>query len=233
MTPHIEANIDDIASTVIMPGDPKRAKFIAETYLSDYRLVNSVRGILAYTGYYNDKRITVMASGMGIPSIGIYSYELFKFYNVENIIRIGTAGSYTSNDDLKIYDVLLAEEAYSESSFAKIQDENISDTLKSSSILNNKIKDTAKKLNIDLRLGKIHSTDAFYNENLNINEIINKGCLAAEMEAYGLFFIANKLNKQATAIVTISDNILTGEETSSVEREKNLNDMIKLVLESI
>ena len=231
MTAHIEAKIEDIANTVIMPGDPNRATFIAKTYLSDYKLVNSVRGILAYTGFYKNKRVTVMASGMGMPSIGIYSYELFKFYNVDNIIRIGTAGAYLK--DLNLYDVILVEESYSESNFGKVQDINIPDTLYSSSILNDKIKNTAKSSNIDLKCGKIHSSDVFYNENINIDELVKKGCLAAEMETYALFFVANKLNKNATALVTISNNIVTGEETTSIERERNLNEMIKLVLESI
>lgn len=231
MTPHIEAKIDEIAKTVIMPGDPNRAKYIAENYLSDYKLVNSVRGILAYTGYYNGKQITVMASGMGMPSIGIYSYELFKFYDVDNIIRIGTAGTYTS--ELNLFDVFLVEESYSESNFAKVQDSSIGDTIKSSSVLNDNIKNTAVKLDMNLRCGKIHSSDVFYNENINIDEILKKGCKAAEMETYALFFIANKFGKKATAIVTISNNIVTGEETSSIDRERNLKDMIKLVLESI
>ena len=170
MTAHIEAKIEDIANTVIMPGDPNRATFIAKTYLSDYKLVNSVRGILAYTGFYKNKRVTVMASGMGMPSIGIYSYELFKFYNVDNIIRIGTAGAYSK--DLNLYDVILVEESYSESNFGKVQDINIPDTLYSSSILNDKIKNTAKSSNIDLKCGKIHSSDVFYNENINIDELV-------------------------------------------------------------
>ena len=119
MTPHIEAKKEDIAKTVIMPGDPLRAKFIAETYLKDYKLVNNVRGMLAYTGNYKDTKVTVMASGMGMPSIGIYSYELYKFYDVKNIIRVGTCGAYTK--DLDLFDVILVNACYSESSYAKTQ----------------------------------------------------------------------------------------------------------------
>ena len=231
MTPHIEAKLGEIAKTVIMPGDPMRAKFIAENFLTDYKLVNKVRGIFAYTGYYNNKHITVMASGMGMPSMGIYCYELYKFYDVENIIRIGTAGSYTT--DLNLYDLLLVESAYSKTSFGTVQDENASDTVYSSESLNNIIKAKANELDQKLVCGKIHSTDVFYNDNDNLEELTNIGCLAAEMESYALFFTANKLNKQATAILTISDNIVTKEQTTSNDRETNLIDMIRLVLEAM
>lgn len=231
MTPHIEAKLGEIAKTVIMPGDPMRAKFIAENFLTDYKLVNKVRGIFAYTGYYNNKQVTIMASGMGMPSMGIYCYELYKFYDVENIIRIGTAGSYTT--DLNLYDLLLVESAYSKTSFGTVQDENASDTVYSSESLNNMIKTKASELNQKLVCGKIHSTDVFYNDNDNLEELTNIGCLAAEMESYALFFTANKLNKQATAILTISDNIVTKEQTTSNDRETKLIDMIRLVLEAI
>ena len=231
MTPHIEAKLGEIAKTVIMPGDPMRAKFIAENFLTDYKLVNKVRGIFAYTGYYNNKHITVMASGMGMPSMGIYCYELYKFYDVENIIRIGTAGSYAT--DLNLYDLLLVESAYSKTSFGTVQDENASDTVYSSESLNNIIKTKASELNQKIVCGKIHSTDVFYNDNDNLEELTNIGCLAAEMESYALFFTANKLNKQATAILTISDNIVTKEQTTSNDRETKLIDMIRLVLEAI
>lgn len=231
MTPHIEAKLGEIAKTVIMPGDPMRAKFIAENFLTDYKLVNKVRGIFAYTGYYNNKQVTIMASGMGMPSMGIYCYELYKFYDVENIIRIGTAGSYTT--DLNLYDLLLVESAYSKTSFGTVQDENASDTVYSSENLNNMIKTKASELNQKIVCGKIHSTDVFYNDNDNLEELTNIGCLAAEMESYALFFTANKLNKQATAILTISDNIVTKEQTTSNDRETKLIDMIRLVLEAI
>ena len=137
MTPHINALETDIAKTVIMPGDPLRAKYIAETYLTDYKLVSSVRNMYAYTGFYKNKRVTVMGSGMGIPSMGIYSYELYKFYNVENIIRVGTAGAYTA--DLNLYDILLVKSSYSKSSYAKVQ-ANIDDhILYSNESLNEKL----------------------------------------------------------------------------------------------
>ena len=138
MTPHINALEGEIAKVVIMPGDPLRAKYIAENYLKDYKLVNTVRNIYAYTGYYNDKLVTVMASGMGMPSIGIYSYELYKFYNVEKIIRIGTCGVYT--DKVKLFDVILVNNAYSDSSFAKVQNGYNDNIISASKELNNKIK---------------------------------------------------------------------------------------------
>ena len=159
-TPHNEANINEIAKTVLMPGDPLRAKYIAETYLDDYKLVNKVRNIYAYTGKYKGKEVTIMASGMGMPSMGIYSYELFKFYDVDNIIRIGTAGAYTK--DLNLYDVVLVEGSYSESSFAKAQNGCLDNILYSNKELNKKIEDTAEKLNINVTKSIIHSSDIFY-----------------------------------------------------------------------
>lgn len=228
MTPHIEAKNDEIASTVIMPGDPLRAQYIANTYLNDVKLVNKVRNIYAYTGTYKGVKVTIMASGMGMPSIGIYSYELFKFYNVENIIRVGSAGSYSK--DLKLYDVVLVNEAYSKSSFAKIQGYD-SDIISSSESINDIIKSTSEILNKKLTVGKIYSTDVFY-DNVDINELYNEGCLCVEMESFALFYNAKKLNKKASCLLTISDNLVTHEETTSEERQKSFNDMIILALES-
>lgn len=232
MTAHIEAKKEDIAKTVIMPGDPNRAKFIAENYLENYKKVNSVRGILAYTGFYNGKEVTVMASGMGMPSIGIYAYELYKFYDVENIIRIGTAGAYDKN--LKVFDVLLVSESYSDSSYAKVQS-NIEDNIMyPSKELGNSIKETAKKLNIDLKEGKIYSSDVFYIENHNIKEMSEKyHFLATEMESFALFHTAHILSKKAACLLTISNHFITGEETTSEEREKSLTTMIMLALSSV
>ena len=229
MTPHIEAKKEDIAKTVLMPGDPLRAKYIAENFLDNYRLVNEVRGILAYTGYYKGKELTVMASGMGMPSIGIYSYELYKFYDVENIIRIGTAGAYSS--DINLFDIVISTEAYSESSFAKVQgyDSNIMPATKS---LNDKIVETANRLNSKYIFGRIHSTDVFYG-NADITDLYNnKKCVAVEMESFALFCNALKLGKNAACILTISDNLITKAETTSLERQTALNEMITLALES-
>ena len=231
MTPHINALETDIAKTVIMPGDPLRAKYIAETYLTDYKLVSSVRNMYAYTGCYKNKRVTVMGSGMGIPSMGIYSYELYKFYNVENIIRVGTAGAYTT--DLNLYDILLVKSSYSKSSYAKVQ-ANIDDhILYSNESLNEKIRKTALDMQIDLKECQVCSSEAFYNETEKPEEMLANNCLACEMESFALFENARYLNKKAACLLTISDNIVTKEATSSQEREKNLNKMIELALETI
>ena len=229
MTPHIEAKLGEIAKTVLMPGDPLRAKYIADTYLEDVKLVNKVRNIFAYTGKYKGKEVTVMASGMGMPSIGIYSYELYNFYNVENIIRIGSAGAYTENIDL--YDLVLAESAYSLSSFAKTQGYD-SEYLKASEELNNKIKESAEKLNKKMHIGVIHSSDVFYG-NADIKDLYeNKKCLCVEMESFALFYNARKLNKKAACLLTISDNLITKKETTSEERQTAFNDMMVVALET-
>lgn len=232
MTPHINAKKEEIAKTVIMPGDPLRAKHIAETFLTDYKLVNTVRNMYAYTGYYNGKQVTVMGSGMGIPSMGIYSYELYKFYDVENIIRVGTAGAYTT--DLNLFDIILVESCYSNSSYAKTQNNSDDKILYSTKELNDKIKEVALKDGVELKECRVASTEAFYNETEIPSEmVLNHECMAAEMESFALFQNARYLNKKAACLLTISDNIVTGESTSSEEREKNLNQMIKIALETI
>jgi len=232
MTPHIEAKKEEIAKTVIMPGDPLRAKFIAETYLKDYKLVNIVRNIYAYTGYYNDKQVTIMASGMGMPSIGIYSYELYKFYDVESIIRVGSAGSYTK--DLNLYDVVLVNGCYSESSYAKTQNDCEENILYANSNLNFWIKKTAEENNIPITIANVHSSDVFYKENNNYQELYQKyGCVCVEMESFALFHNANVLNKKAACLLTISDSLVTKEETTSLERQKSFNKMIELALNSL
>lgn len=230
-TPHIEANLEDIAKTVLMPGDPLRAKYIIEHYLQDVKLVNSVRNILGYTGTYKGKRVTVFASGMGNPSMGIYSYELYKYYNVENIIRIGTAGAYT--DELEIMDILIATDTYSESSYAKEQNNYLDNIVSASAELNKVIEETASTTDCSVKLGRVHCGDALYKENDNFKEIAaNYHCLAGEMETFALFHNAKVLNKQAACILTISNSLITNVETTSEQREKGLDDMIKLALES-
>lgn len=232
MTAHIEAHLEDIAKTVIMPGDPLRAKFIAETYLSDYKLVNKVRGMLAYTGYYKNTQVTIMASGMGMPSMGIYSYELFNFYNVDKIIRVGSCGAYTK--ELKLYDIILVDSAYSFSTYAYMQNECKDNVLFSSKELTNHIETVATKLNIPFTRGLIYSSDVFYKAKDNYKELYKKqGCLAVEMETFALFHNANAFKKQAAAILTVSDNLVTKEVTTSQEREVRFIKMIELALESI
>lgn len=232
MTPHNEAKKEDIAKTVLMPGDPLRAKFIAENFLDDYKLVNTVRNVYAYTGFYKGKKVTVMASGMGMPSIGIYSYELYAFYDVDTIIRVGSAGAYT--DKLNLYDIVLADGAYSESSFAKTQNGEERNILHGNEELNNHIKETAERLGIKIHFNNIHSSDIFYKENDNFREIYEKyDCCCVEMESFALFHNANVLGKKAACILTISDNLVTQAKTTPEERQSSFKQMIELALESV
>lgn len=230
MSTHINANKSDIAKIVLMPGDPLRAKFIAETYLKDYKLVNNVRGMLAYSGYYNNHYISVMGSGMGMPSIGIYSYELYKEYDVDVIIRVGSAGSY--HKDINLYDVIIVDDAYSESSYAKICNNYSSNLISSDSSLTSHIVNTAKDNNIDIIQGTVHSSDVFYNLNFDITHYQKKNCLCVEMESFALFFNAKILNKKASCILTISDSLISKELTTSLQREKSFTKMIELALNS-
>ena len=232
MTPHNEANKEDIAKTVLMPGDPLRAKFIAETYLEDYKLVNTVRNCYAYTGFYKGKRVTVMASGMGMPSIGIYSYELFKFYDVDTIIRVGSAGAYT--DKLNLYDVVLVDGAYSDSSYAKAQNGEERNILHGNDEVNNHIKEVANNMGIPIHFTNIHSSDIFYKENDNFPELYEKyGCAAVEMESFALFHNANVLGKKAACLLTISDSFVSNDILTQEQRETGLSKMIELALDSI
>ncbi len=232
-TPHIKVeDKNKIAKTVLMPGDPLRAKYIADNFLEDVELFNTVRNMFGYTGTYKGKKVSVMGSGMGMPSIGIYSYELFAFYDVDRIMRIGSAGSYTA--DLKVFDVVLATNAWSESSYAKtmcgIEDEYIA----GSEALNTVIRETAKEQNITVVEDTIHSSDVFYRKNFEDFKTINseKGCTCVEMESFALFANANFLNKEAACLLTISDSLVTKEATTSEEREQKLNEMITVALEA-
>ena len=227
MTVHNGAKLEDIAKTVLMPGDPLRAKMIAESYLDDYKLVNNVRGMLAYTGFYKGKRITVMASGMGIPSMGIYSYELYKFYDVDNIIRIGTCGSLVK--DLNLYDIVVACESYSESTYGVCYGDT-SEIMSGSEYLITKASEEAIKLNKKITKVRANTSDTFYAES-DIDDLVNnKGCSVIEMETFGLYFNAKLLNKNAIALFTVSDNLITKEETTSAERQNAFTDMIELAL---
>ena len=232
-TPHNQAKFGEIAKNVLMPGDPLRAKFIAETFLENIKLVNSVRNMLAYTGEYKGKKITVMASGMGMPSIGIYSYELYSQYGVENIVRVGSAGAYT--DKLNLFDVVLAESAWSESSFAKTQNGYEKDTTYPDGELNEKIIETAKKLDIPLHLEKIHSSDVFYTEsNVDGYKEINEkhGCECVEMESFALFHNAKVLGKKAACLLTISDSFTSEQKATPEERQTAFINMMKIALET-
>lgn len=233
MTPHINAKDGAFAKTVLMPGDPLRAKFIAETFLDDPQLVTSVRNVLGYTGTYKGVPVSVMASGMGMPSIGIYSYELYQFYGVENIIRVGSAGSYCER--LNVRDVVLADSAYSESSIAKCMCGETSDTLIPSAEINEVIMKKANELNIDCKLARVHSSDAFYTApNIGGWEVIRDRTQSecVEMESFALFCNANMLGKRAACLLTISDSFCTKVELTSEERQNSFTQMMQLALES-
>lgn len=229
-TPHNKAKNGEIAKTVLMPGDPLRAKFIAENFLENPKLVNTVRNMFAYTGTYNGKEVTVMGSGMGMPSIGIYSYELFQFYGVEKIIRVGSCGAYQK--DLKLYDVIIAQGACTDSGFASQYNLNGTFSAISSFELLRKAVEEADKLNIPYHVGNILSSDIFYHDEADSwKKWAKMGVLAVEMESYALFAQAARLNKKALTILTVSDSLVTKEETTAEEREKSFTQMMKIALE--
>lgn len=231
MSLHISAPKDAIASVVLMPGDPLRAKYIAENWLTEIELVNTTRNVFFYTGFYKEKKITVGASGMGCPSIGIYSYELFKEYDVQCIIRIGTAGSYYAETGL--YELINVDHACSESTYAKFAFENEQSAIPHQGNAFNIINDTARQLGIAIKAGNIHSSDIFYRKKSGIPAIaLANNCHAVEMEAFALFANAAELGKMAATILTISDVIPTGEHISPADRERSLNPMITLALET-
>ena len=233
-TPHIEATSkDEIAKIVLMPGDPLRAKKIAETYLKDVKQFNQVRGMLGFTGTYKGKRVSVMGSGMGFGSIGIYSYELFKFYDVDVIMRIGSCGA--SSPDLKIMDIILTDQAFSTETYAKeahgIQDQFI----KGSQRVSDTIKKVADENDIKIHEGDIASGNVFYSSVQDDWEKINaeKGIIAAEMEAFALFANAQALKKEAACLLTVSDSKFDeGNNLSAEDRQNAFNDMMVLALET-
>jgi purine-nucleoside phosphorylase len=230
-TVHIEAQKEQIAPRVLMPGDPNRAAYIAARYLDHPKLVNKLRGELAYTGTYKGVSVTIFSSGMGIGSMGIYSYELYNDYDVENIIRIGTAGSYVP--ELNVGDVFLADSAFSKTNFdveSGIEDLKV---INSSFDLNSTILDTAAMKGIKVTQGRVYTTEAFYSDKTDYSDIIDEGCKAVEMEAYALFYNAKRFKKKASALITISDSFVTHELMDAQTREQKLDDMITLALESI
>ena len=235
MTVHIESKKEDIAEVVLMPGDPLRAKYIAENFLTDYKIVNKVRNMFGYTGYYKGKRVTVFASGMGIPSIGIYSYELYKFYDVKKIIRIGTSGSF--NKDIKVLDVVLSSGAYCKTYFPKLLDGKEVDFITSSEELNENIKTAAKLANIPLKIGKTITSDVFdlYSSSMEKfkSNYPEEDYLAVEMEAFGLFYMANRLGREAACLMTVVDSFYDEKSLTSEEREKSLDQMITLALDAV
>ena len=235
MTPHNEANIGDFAKTVIMPGDPLRAKYIAENFLENSILVNSVRNMLAYTGNYKGKRISVMAHGMGMPSVGIYSYELYKFYEVENIIRIGSCGGYSK--ELNLFDVVLADNVYTEGNYALTFNNDDCHIVSADKNLNSVIKQVAEISKVKIFEGNTVCTDAvdFYMTNPKkfFNRIPkNFNPISAEMEAFALFYNAKVLSKKAACLMTVVDSQFIEKQASPEEREQGLNNMIKIALEA-
>ena len=234
-TAHIESKLEDIAEVVLMPGDPLRAKYIAENFLDDYKLINKVRNMFGYTGYYKGNKVTVFSSGMGIPSMGIYCYELFKFYNVKKIIRIGTCG--TVSPDVKLMDVILSKGAFSKTYFAKLFDGSDIDYIESSEYLNKNILNVSESSNISIHYGDTITSDVFDpycdDHELFMSNFYGMEYLASEMEAFALFYIAKKLDRDATALMTVVDSKFDKRSLTSEEREQSLNDMITLALESI
>ena len=231
MTVHIESKKEDIAKIVLMPGDPKRSEYAAKTFLKDYRLVNTVRGMTAYTGYYKDRLVTIFPSGMGIPSMGIYSYELFKDYDVETIIRIGSCGGYV--DKLNLKDLILVDQSYSESSYGVFLDNYKDKFVSSSKELNNIIESTAKDIGTKIFKGNIYCGEVFYEKNyVHKQRSKELDVLGIEMETFALFNNARKFNKKASALLTVSDMFDCTEKLTSEERRAGVNDMIVLALES-
>ncbi|MBR3898431.1 MAG: purine-nucleoside phosphorylase [Bacilli bacterium] len=236
MTPHNEAKKEDIADVVIMPGDPLRAKYIAEKYLDDYKLVNKVRNIYAYTGFYKGKRITVMASGMGMPSMGIYAYELFKIYDVDTIIRIGSCGAYLEEE--KLFDIILSDKVYSESNFAYTLNNDDCHLVDVNQELNDKIYKVALDKGIKLFRGTTACLDCFDPYMTDLNKYFERipggvNPISAEMEAFALIYIANMLGKKAACLMSVVDSKFIDAVATPEEREKGLDNMIEIALDSV
>ena len=230
-TPHIEAKQGEIAETVLMPGDPLRAKFIAENFLEGAVQYNQVRGMLGYTGRYKGQRVSVQGSGMGMPSMGIYSYELFNFYGVQNIIRVGTAGAIS--DKLHLKDIVIAMSASTDSNYAAMYGLGGTVAPTASYSLLERAVTAARGMNLPFLAGNILSSDVFYSDNkTNMSEWLKIGALAVEMESAALYLNAARTGKNALAILTISDCIFTGETTTSAERQTAFTNMMEVALET-
>lgn len=235
ITPHISAEANEFAKTVLMPGDPKRAELIANNFLENAKLITDVRGILGYTGTYKGKEVSVMASGMGMPSMGIYCYELYKYFGVENIIRIGSCGAFTA--DLNIFDVVLVDNTYTEGNFAFTLNNENKHVEEADRYLNEKILEASKKTGIDCKIANMACSEVFdwYVKDFNtIYERLPKelNIQGAEMEAFALFYTAKLLNKKASCLLTVVDSHYYKQNITSEEREKSVNDMIKIALEA-
>ena len=230
MSTHIESKLEDISSVVLMPGDPKRCEYIARKFLANSKIVNNVRGMTAYTGFYKSKKITVFPSGMGCPSMGIYSYELFKEYNVDTIIRIGTMGGYT---DLKLKDIVLVDNSITNSNYGKYLCNYPNININSDMELNNIILNASKELGLNIYNGNIYSSDVFYEQNNDFKDKVAKyNVLGVEMESFALFTNAKLLNKKAATLLMVSDSFIYPDKLSSLEREQGLDNLITLALET-
>lgn len=230
MSTHIESKLEDISSVVLMPGDPKRCEYIARKFLANSKIVNNVRGMTAYTGFYKSKKITVFPSGMGCPSMGIYSYELFKEYNVDTIIRIGTMGGYT---DLKLKDIVLVDNSITNSNYGKYLCNYPNININGDMELNNIILNTSKELGLNIYNGNIYSSDVFYEQNNDFKDKVAKyNVLGVEMESFALFTNAKLLNKKAATLLMVSDSFIYPDKLSSLEREQGFDNLITLALET-
>ncbi|MDO5715678.1 MAG: purine-nucleoside phosphorylase [Tissierellia bacterium] len=228
-TPHINAKKGDFAKTVLLPGDPLRAKFIAENFLEDAQLVTDVRNMLGYTGTYQGKKVSVMGSGMGVPSIGIYSHELITEYGVENLIRVGSCGTY--QEDINLYDIILVQGASTNSNYDATYQLNGKIAALSSWELLYQSYEVAREMGIKPHVGNVLSSDIFYHDDPNEWKNWQKmGVLAVEMESFGLFLNAQRLGANALTILTVSDSLVTHEETTSEEREKSFTEMMEIAL---
>lgn len=231
-TPHISANAGEFAKTVLMPGDPLRAKFIAENFLDNAKCITSVRNMFGYTGTYKGQPISVMGSGMGIPSISIYATELYKDYGVESIIRIGSCGAV--RDDIKIRDVIIGMAASTDSNVNRQRLSQCDFAACADFSLLHKVVNTADKLGKKVHVGNIFTADLFYTPQPEMFALMEKyGILAVEMEAAGLYGVAAEYGKKALTVLTVSDHIKTGEQTTAEERENTFKDMMELTLESV
>lgn len=228
-TPHITAKAGDFAKTVLMPGDPKRSKYIAKNFLTDAKLVNDVRGIQGYTGTYKGKKVSVMASGMGMPSMGIYSYELFNFYDVDNIIRVGSAGA--TDAKVHVNDIVIGKQAFTKSSFGECFGLPVDYVALASDSLVDKSVKIGKGMGLNMVVGNIFSSDVFYNEESFLEYFKENEILAVEMEAAALYMNAYKAKKNALTICTISDSLITKQSLSAEDRQESFNEMIVLSLE--
>ena len=230
-TPHIGANKGDIAETILLPGDPLRAKYIAETFLENVVQYNNVRGMLGFTGTYKGKKVSVQGTGMGVPSIGIYAYELIAEFGVKNLIRIGTAGSYQEN--VKIRDVVLAMSASTDSAINKLRFNGADYAPTANAEMLFKAHEIAKQKGLNVKVGNVFTSDTFYGDDPNAWKKWAKfGVLCVEMETAQLYTTAAKLGANALTLLTISDSFITHEVTSAEERQTTFNEMIEVALET-